>query len=206
MLQEEGLVGAEPNYRCRVHGFNPQELEALYVSRIVNEGVAAAVTVDNMSDAHIAKLSVLLDELRKNEEQQNFSRWIKNHRAFHQMLISGANPVLQQRMYVDCQRSERYIHNALQSGLIDMFSRAAVEHRNIVEACNRHDSAAVVSMLADHLARAGIDILAELAPYWEPITLRSAAQLMLCGAAHLNDAPAPANAKPTPENAGNRAP
>lgn len=188
MLQEEGLVGAEPNYRCRVLGFNPQELEALYVCRIANEGISAAVTVRNMSNEDIGQLSAILDELRKDEDQQNFSRWIVDHRSFHQMLLAGANPMLRERMYVDCQRSERYVHNAMQSGLTDMFRRAAVEHQEIFEACKRRQPAVVVSMLAHHLARAGIDILAELAPYWEPTTLRSAARLILSGAAHLDDA------------------
>jgi DNA-binding GntR family transcriptional regulator len=195
MLQEEGLVSAEPNYRCRVLGFNPQELEALYVSRIANEGISAAVTVQNMTDDDLGKLSDILEELRKNEEQHNFSRWIVNHRLFHQMLFSGANPALRQRMSLDCQRSERYVYNAIQSGLTDMFRRAAVEHDEIARACRRRQSALVVCMLTDHLARAGIDILAELAPYWEPKTLRTAARLILSGATHLEQPHEPANSR-----------
>jgi DNA-binding GntR family transcriptional regulator len=187
MLQEEGLVGAEPNYRCRVLGFDPRELEALYVSRIANEGISAAVTVQSMTDEDVEKLAKLLRQLRKDEEKKNFSRWIENHRAFHQMLFCRANPLLQQRMYVDCQRSERYVYNAMQSGLTDIFHRAADEHQEIYKACKRRNSAAVVSMLADHLAGAAIDIMAKLAPDWEPTTLRNAARLMHYGAHHLDD-------------------
>src|SRR5664279_5218426 len=55
MLMEEGLVKAEPNYRCRVLGFDPRELEALYVSRIANEGIAATVTVQSLSLIHISE-------------------------------------------------------------------------------------------------------------------------------------------------------
>src|SRR3974390_3268171 len=87
MLMEEGLVEAEPNYRCRVLGFDPRELEALYVSRIANECISAAITVQNMIDEDVEKLEQLLHKLRIGEEKQNFSRWIKNHRAFHQMLF-----------------------------------------------------------------------------------------------------------------------
>jgi DNA-binding GntR family transcriptional regulator len=195
MLQEEGLISAEPNYRCRVLGFDPRELEALYVSRIANEGISAAVTVQSMTDEDVEKLAKLLSHLRKDEEKLNFSRWIKNHRAFHQMLFCRANPLLQQRMHVDCQRSERYVYNAMQSGLTDIFRRAAQEHQEIYQACKRRHSAAVVSMLADHLARAAIDIMAELAPYWEPITLRKAARLMHYGAHHLDDAQKRENGK-----------
>ena len=99
MLQKEGLVSAEPKYRCKVLGFIPQELEALYVSRICNEGISAAVTVQSMSNDEVEKLSALLDELSRNEKELNFSRWIENHRTFHEMLFSRANPMLRQRMY-----------------------------------------------------------------------------------------------------------
>jgi DNA-binding GntR family transcriptional regulator len=188
MLQEEGLISAEPNYRCRILGFDPRELEALYVSRITNECISAAVTVQSMTDENIERLSKLLHELRKGKEKHNFSRWIKNHRAFHELLFCRANPLLQQRMHVDCQRSERYVYNAMQSGLTDIFRRAATEHEELYNACKRRQSAVVVSLLADHLARAAIDIMAELAPYWEPTTLRNAARLMRYGATHLDDA------------------
>ena len=187
MLMEEGLVKAEPNYRCRVLGFDPRELEALYVSRIANEGIAAAVTVKSMTDVDVEKLAELLRQLRKDEKQQNLRRWLKNHRAFHQMLFCRANPLLQKRMYVDCQRSERYVYNTVQAGLTDLFRRAAIEHQEIYQACKRRQPAAVVTLLTDHLAGAAVDIMAKLAPYWEPTTLLNAARLMRCGAAHFED-------------------
>jgi DNA-binding GntR family transcriptional regulator len=188
MLMEEGLVKAEPNYRCRVLGFDPRELEALYVSRIANEGIAATVTVQSMTDKDIEKLAELLRQLHKDEKQHNLRRWLKNHRAFHQMLFCGANPLLQKRMTVDNQRSERYVYNAAQAGLTAIFRRAAIEHKKIYQACKRRQPAVVVTLLTEHLAAAATDIMAEFAPNWEPTTLRNAARLMHSGAAHLDDA------------------
>ena len=187
MLQEEGLISAEPNYRCHVLGFHPQELEALYVSRIANESISAAVTVQNMTDEDIEKLAILLRQLRMGDEKKNFSRWIKNHRAFHQILFCRANPMLQDRMNIDCRRSERYVYNGMRSGLTAVFNRSVQEHREIYQACKRRDTAAVVSMLVDHLAHAAIDILAKLAPYWEPTTLRNAVLLIHNGANRLDN-------------------
>jgi DNA-binding GntR family transcriptional regulator len=188
MLMEEGLVSAEPNYRCRVLGFDPSELEALYVSRIANEGIAATVTVQSMTNADVEKLAGLLRQLRKDEKEQNLRRWLKNHRAFHQMLFCRANPMLQKRMTVDCQRSERYVYNTVQAGLTELFRRAALEHEEIYQACKQRQPATVVALLADHLAGAAVDIMAKFAPDWELTTLRNAAKLMRRGAAHLNDA------------------
>ncbi len=187
MLMEEGLVSAEPNYRCRVLGFDPRELEALYVSRIANEGIAATVTVQNMTDEDIDKLAALLRQLRKDEAEQNLRRWLKNHRIFHQMLFCRANALLQKRMIMDSQRSERYVYNTVQAGLTELFRRAAIEHEQIYQACKRRQSARVVALLTDHLAGAAVDIIAKFAPNWDPTTLRNAARLMRTGAAHLGD-------------------
>jgi DNA-binding GntR family transcriptional regulator len=188
MLMEEGLVKAEPNYRCRVLGFDPRELEALYVSRMANEGIAAIVTVHNMTDRDIEKLAALLRQLNKDERQHNLRRWLKNHREFHRMLFCRANPLLQRRMQLDCQRSERYVYNAMQAGLSDLFRRAAVEHEQIYKACKRRDATNVIALLADHLAGAAVDIMAKFAPDWEPTTLRDAAKLMRSGAMRLQQA------------------
>jgi DNA-binding GntR family transcriptional regulator len=168
--------------------FDPRELEALYVSRIANEGIAATVTVQNMTDEDIDKLAALLRQLRKDEAEQNLRGWLKNHRTFHQMLFCRANPLLQKRMTVDSQRSERYVYNTVQAGLTELFRRAAVEHEQIYQACKRRQPAKVVALLTDHLTGAAIDIMAKFAPDWEPTTLRNAARLMRSGAAHLNDA------------------
>ncbi len=178
MLKEEGLVEAEPNYRCRVLGFDPRELEALYISRIANEGIAAALTVPNMSEGDIAKLEALLAQLRRDEKAQNIRGWLKTHRAFHQMLFSRANPLLQQRMYGDTQRSERYVYHSVQAGMTDIFRRADLEHEEIYQACKRREGAKVVALLADHLAGAATDIMAKYAPEWDADTLRNAAKLM----------------------------
>ena len=187
MLMEEGLVAAEPNYRCRVLGFDPRELEALYVSRIANEGIAAVVTVQSMTDADIKKLAELLRQLRKDQKQQNLRRWLKNHRAFHEMLFCRANPLLQKRMHLDCQRSERYVYNTVQAGLSELFRRADKEHEEIYRACKHRQPAKVIVLLADHLAAAAVDIMTAFAPGWNPTTLRNAARLMRAGAAHLDE-------------------
>lgn len=187
MLQDEGLISAEPNFRCRVLGFDPEELELLYVSRIMNEGVSAAITVAAMSAPEFAKLESVYDAMREAEEKKNFGRWVLTHRAFHQLLFCGANARLQQRMIEDCQRSERYIYNSRQAGLLGMFDRAAVEHAEIMAACERREPALVAAMVTGHLGRACLDILKALAPAWEPVTLQAATRFMLSGAAHLDE-------------------
>ena len=40
LLQQAGMVSAEPNLRCRVLGFDPDDIEALYMKRILMESLA----------------------------------------------------------------------------------------------------------------------------------------------------------------------
>jgi DNA-binding GntR family transcriptional regulator len=44
MLQEEGLIEAEPNRRSRVTGFDPADLDSVYASRVALESLGVALT------------------------------------------------------------------------------------------------------------------------------------------------------------------
>jgi hypothetical protein len=49
-LQENGLIAAEPNFRSRVLGVDPEEVETLYIKRILLESFAAGCTARATSD------------------------------------------------------------------------------------------------------------------------------------------------------------
>ena len=57
-LQEGGLVASEPNFRCRVLGLNPHEIEALYVKRIMLESLGVGLTTQNMTSERVTELRV----------------------------------------------------------------------------------------------------------------------------------------------------
>src|SRR5271156_6542114 len=63
MLQEEGLVVAEPQKRARVIGFDPADVEAIYTQRVLLEGMAAKMTAATLSDAELAELEALLEAM-----------------------------------------------------------------------------------------------------------------------------------------------
>src|SRR3712207_4003170 len=49
MLQEAGLVSSEPNLRSQVLGFDPTDIEALYIKRIVLEAFGVSLTTKRMT-------------------------------------------------------------------------------------------------------------------------------------------------------------
>src|SRR5437660_11124673 len=63
LLQEERLVVAEHNHRVRVAGFNLEELESLYASRIMLETLALALTIPRLSQGELDALALALDDM-----------------------------------------------------------------------------------------------------------------------------------------------
>ncbi len=92
MLQKEGLISEEPNYRSRVLGFDPEVLELLYVSRIMNEGISAAIIVQKMKDGDIDKVETLLARMRQAEERQNFNELARDISAILAVVIFWSEP------------------------------------------------------------------------------------------------------------------
>lgn len=69
MLQNEGLIVAEPNNRTRVLGFSVDELEALCSSRILLESLSVAISVprltpDDIEDLHASPVRMSGDSCR----------------------------------------------------------------------------------------------------------------------------------------------
>ena len=64
MLQEEGLIEAEPNQRMRVTGLDPAELDSSYAARILLDALALSMTIDEFDDAKTREAQRLLTVMR----------------------------------------------------------------------------------------------------------------------------------------------
>jgi DNA-binding GntR family transcriptional regulator len=173
-LQEEGLVEQEPQKRARVVGFDPADLEAAYVQRILLEGLAAGLTAPAASAEDLARLQALLDEMRRRARSGDLERWQFVHKEFHLELVSGAGPALGRTLRTQMDRSEHYRILSQAAGLRS-WSAASAEHEGIVEAFIAHDGEAASSRLGAHLAMTALTLMAQLAPTYDPEALRAAA-------------------------------
>jgi DNA-binding GntR family transcriptional regulator len=175
MLQEEGLVVAEPQRRARVTGFDPEHLEAVYAQRVLLEAVATRVTASTATDEEVARLDALLAEMDARVRAHDFSAWQEAHRTFHVALVRRAGDQLLRAMTSTMDRSEHYrlMHQA--SGSPDR--ERAAEHAAIVAAHRERDADAAASELAAHLARTALSLIAQLAPAYDPVMIRTALQL-----------------------------
>ncbi|MFJ8026806.1 GntR family transcriptional regulator [Streptomyces sp. NPDC096311] len=174
MLQEEGLVEAEPYKRARVIGFEASQFEFVYVQRIMLEGLGVRLTVPLMSDEERHEVRELAAELaRLSDDAGQTQEWNDIHSRFHLALVAGAGPQLLRSIEGHMQRSEHYRLQYHYRG-----PRASLrhlgEHERIAELCQARDATGAASELASHLARTALSMIGELAPRHDPAAVRAA--------------------------------
>jgi DNA-binding GntR family transcriptional regulator len=176
MLQEEGLIEAEPNRRARVTGFDASELDVVYGCRIMLETLAIVLTADVADESTVAAVEARLAAMRQVATTGATLDWQREHRAFHALLIGGAPDQLVRTIGAYADRAERYWLMLTRAEPAQHTTRDA-EHAAIFEAFRDHDGPEVARRLARHLARTALTLLAQLAPEHEPTAVRTALQL-----------------------------
>ena len=183
MLQEEGLVVAEPNFRGRVLGFDPKEIEALYMRRIVLEAMGVAMTAQNMSPGLSKSLREAVDNLEGKEAHTHFPKWILLHRELHRLMISATSTGFVMHLRELELRSERYQSLYRGQQPVGWWHRGEAEHRAICEAMLDGKAQRAAELAARHTARTGLELLAALAPEYDTSCVRSSLHFAIAGAA-----------------------
>lgn len=174
MLQEGGLVAGEPNFRCKVVGFDPNDIEALYSKRIALEALGAALTARHIAEADIAALGRLVAELESEAAHDSFDLWQKLHRKFHRTIVSAVGPTMAADLEQLEGRSERYQSAYKGAHLPGWWLRGEAEHRELHSAISQRNSALAGELAARHLARTALELLAALAPEFDSGRIRAA--------------------------------
>ena len=177
LLQEERLVLAEHNHRVRVADINLEELESLYASRIMLETLALALTIPRLSQSELGTLAQALDAMHVASTQRDNDAWEQGNRRFHALLAIHAEERIRQMIKRSIDASERYRHIKLQT-IPHAQEVAEAEHAAILTACRERDLDAAVEMLARHLARTALTVIAQVAPEYEPTAVRTALRLV----------------------------
>src|SRR5690348_11689246 len=90
MLQDEGLVTAEPNQRMRVAGLDPVELDSDYAARILLATLALSMTAGDFGAAERRRAQSLLSGMRRAARHKDIDGWLRAHSDFHGLLETGA--------------------------------------------------------------------------------------------------------------------
>lgn len=172
LLEREGLVESAVNKRARVSDFSVSDLEQLYAARIVNEGLAVAVSVQRFSSAEIGLLEEQLDEMERHAGG-DLDVWERLHRSFHAQLVQHAGERITRTLAELSDHAARYRLLYITADP-RAWSVGAAEHREIVAACSDRDAALAAALLGRHLARTALTDFAFLAPEHEPAIVRAA--------------------------------
>ena len=177
LLQEERLVLAEHNHRVRVADINIEELESLYASRIMLESLALALTIPHLTEGEFFALTQACDAMHVARQQHDTNVWEQGNRRFHELLAIHAEERIRETIRRSIDASERYRRIKLQT-IPHAREVAEAEHAAILAACRQRNSDAAVALLARHLARTALTVIAQVVPEYEPTAVRVALRLV----------------------------
>lgn len=185
MLQEGGLLHGEPNYRCRVVGFDPSDIEALYTKRLILESFSVTMTTRQMTPALLEELHAVVIALEGESAHEDFKEWQSLHRRLHSLVVGQAGDALVAELEQLELRSERYQSAYKGAHLVGWWQRGEAEHRELFHAMAGGQAALAGELAARHLARTALELLAALAPEFEAARLRHALGFAIGGASAL---------------------
>lgn len=180
MLQEEGLVSAEPNQRSVVLGLDAEELDALYAARITLESLGARLTAGRMTHEEIRSAAAAFRELERTYRAGDLSSWTIAHRRFHRLLVCRCGAPVLRTISSYAEQSERYVRIDRTTHRQNFEARQR-EHQAIFDAVRRGDAQAAVVEMARHLSGTARRVAEDYAPGRGTPSVDVAVDLLLHG-------------------------
>jgi DNA-binding GntR family transcriptional regulator len=182
LLQEEGLIDAQPDQRARVRAVDPEDLDGVYGARIMLETLAVTMTAKSLTAEDLEGMGEALKRMEELADSDELDEWHTAHKEFHRVATRSVGPHLQRMIASLGEHAERYIRLA-QLGSPSSWARAHTDHEALLEALRLNDPAVAARVVARHLARTSLNVLADIAPEYEPAATRTA--LGIAGNGHI---------------------
>ncbi|MCU1415714.1 MAG: GntR family transcriptional regulator [Microbacteriaceae bacterium] len=173
LLQEEGFVTVASNQRPRVATWSSDELEAVFVQRILLTAICTSLTIPRLSTIELDEIRTILETLTRAEEEGDHDAWRRADIRFHAAHTALAPAAL----LADLQKLNaralmfRYMWLGQRSSTMTL---SFDDHDTIYEACVAGDAYGAANAVAHHLATVGITLLARVDPAREPTAVREA--------------------------------
>jgi DNA-binding GntR family transcriptional regulator len=171
ILQGEGLLESAPHRQMRVAPLSPDDLEQLYILRVTLETEALRLSIPHMASQQLANLEGHLAEMAHFEQTRDYGRWTAAHAGLHRSLTAPAGKRVNRLLEELSDHAGRY--RRLLIGLAPAAWEAG-SHRQILEACKAHRREHAASLLANHLARTGLQAIRLLDRDYEAAALAAA--------------------------------
>jgi len=174
LLESDGLLDTRVNHRARVKGLSVDDLEHLYTLRVVNESLALAVSVPSFSESELDELADLAAALQRPDAHEGFEfeAWEEEHQRFHALLLAHSGAGMRRSASEWGARTQRYRRVYVDEGR--GLPQGATEHAVMAGLCREGDAEGAAELLARHLSRAALTLIAEIEPAHDPVLLRAA--------------------------------
>lgn len=157
-LAAESLVELHPHRGAIVNELSPDELNEVYLVRVILEGTAARLAAPRMDDERIAVLAALVEELDATDEPE---QWLAINNQFHATIYQAANrPRMLSIIEYVRNISTPYIRQFVE--LREHMESSRDDHRRILEACRKRDGELAELEIRKHLqdvARANVEFV-----------------------------------------------
>jgi DNA-binding GntR family transcriptional regulator len=159
-LEQEELVTRLPRGGFVVRQWNRSDVEEIFGIRSVLESYAASVATEKIDDA---KLAMLEDKLRESEEclkRRDTEKLIQLNTEFHDILYKSSNS---RKLYhmINNLRDYFYRYRVAILGLNGIPQVSLRDHRKMVAAMRKKDSALVEKLVREHILRGKEIVLRE---------------------------------------------
>ncbi|MGH2461818.1 MAG: GntR family transcriptional regulator [Chloroflexota bacterium] len=148
-LESEGLVTIYPHRAVMVSELSADDLEQIYAVRIHLETLAAQMAVPNLTDADIAEIRRIHQEIVQGIDEANLASFAEKDRAFHLGLYRAANNKFLSRLIDDLRKASLRFLTVYAS--VERLPNAAAEHEEMIAAAEAHDAEQVVQLIQKNL-------------------------------------------------------
>jgi DNA-binding GntR family transcriptional regulator len=176
MLQREGLIDSEPNRRVRVRALSVADLEQLYALRVMVEALAVRLSVPLMTPEDFQAMRGALSDMEALAKDRDLDAWERAHHTYHELLRAHAGERFARLAGDLSDHTERY--RRVYMGEPRAWRAAAEEHRAVADACGARDGSLASALLARHLARTALSLMAAISPEHDPVPIREALRMV----------------------------
>lgn len=177
MLQAEGLVESQYQQRMRVTAVTPEEIDAVYATWILVDALCVSMTVPQITKDDMARIETALQRMVDAAVPDAAATWEAEHRAFHDLLVMYAGPVLRANIDLCWDRSERTRQTRARAAALS-WHMSDDEHTAIVRAYAEGSVDRAVHCMSRHLARTAVSVIGQLDPGYEPRAIRQALNMI----------------------------
>jgi DNA-binding GntR family transcriptional regulator len=164
MLQEEGLIHAEPDRRAVVVGLNVADLDSMYATRILLEALAVSMTVPTASGGTVKAMEQALRRMHELRAKRRRSPvWTQAHDEFHRLATGGADVQMAKTLVTLREQTRRYLRLA-QSSTQESWLEGEGGHELVLDAFRSGDAEAAVSAMVTHLATTALRVMSGVDP------------------------------------------